>query len=177
MRRIKLVLAVATAGAALVAAGGCMDSQSADKTPTSAAAPALFNPCTSIPDDALRTAGVDPATRDSGIAGVPQSGFEICGWRGQQYSITVYSSARTVADYESRSDYGDFRDVTIAGRSGRQFRDQSGGAGHLACDVIFAAAQGSVQIELLNKASADNPPEPCSALQQAATALVPHLPK
>ncbi|WP_246010832.1 DUF3558 domain-containing protein [Nocardia mexicana] len=154
-----------------------MDNQPADKTTTSAPAPALFNPCTSIPDDALRAAGVDPATKDSGIAGVHQSGFEICGWRGQQYSITVYSSARTVADYESRSDYGDFRDVTIAGRAGRQFRDKSGGASHLACDVVFPAAQGSIQIELLNKASADNPPEPCAALNQAAGALVPHLPK
>ncbi|WP_246011667.1 DUF3558 domain-containing protein [Nocardia mexicana] len=154
-----------------------MDNQPSDKTSSSTPAPALFNPCTSIQDDALLAAGVDPATKDTGIAGVHQSGWEICGWMGQQYSITVYSSARTVADYEKRSDYRDFRDVTIAGRTGRQFRNQPGGASDLACDVVFPAAQGTIQIGLLNKASADNPPEPCAALKQAAEALISHLPK
>ncbi|MBB5912490.1 hypothetical protein BJY24_001357 [Nocardia transvalensis] len=153
-----------------------MDNNSTDKTPTTSAAPALFDPCTALPDDALRAAGVDPATKQIGAAGVHQSGWEICGWDAPQYSITVYSSARTVADYEKRPDYGDFKDVTFAGRAGRQFRSH-GGTDDLGCEVVFPTAQGTIQISLLNSAVLDNLPSPCTLLPETAAALVPYLPK
>ena len=62
----RVVFAVAAA-CALVAASGC----GADKvsvTGVSAGAEPAFDPCT-LPDDAVRAVGADPASRDPGIFG------------------------------------------------------------------------------------------------------------
>ncbi|MEV6323103.1 DUF3558 domain-containing protein [Nocardia sp. NPDC051787] len=145
---------------------------------TTAASPAraaLYNPCT-IPDDAIRAAGVDPASQESGIGGVPQSGWEICAWKGDQYAITVYSSARSIDDYRGKPGNVEFQNVTIARRAGEQFR-VAGGSKDLKCDVVFTTAQGSVQIALVNLPGVDGLPDPCKSLPAVAAQLIPHLPK
>ncbi|MGO4614696.1 DUF3558 domain-containing protein [Nocardia sp. 2YAB30] len=139
---------------------------------TSGAAAQLFDPCTGIPDTALTTAGLDPATKQVGVGGVKQPGWEICGWKGADYTLGVFSTSGTVAEFERRPGNVDFQDVTIAGRTGRQFR-VDGAAKDQMCDVLFPAAQGLLQLTLVNKTSAD----PCARLQSAGEAIVPALPK
>lgn len=137
----------------------------------------MFNPCTGIPDDVLRSAGVDPATEESGIAGVHQHGWEICSWNAKKYSITVYSTWRTVAEFEKKPGNVDFQDVTVAGRQGRQFR-VAGASKHLDCDVVFPTSQGGVlQLQILGNVSEDNPEDPCAVLYRAGESIVPVLPK
>ncbi|WP_280346721.1 DUF3558 domain-containing protein [Nocardia neocaledoniensis] len=168
--------AVLVAGLAVAGLAGCESGQSSSKGATTTARPALWNPCTEISDDVLRSAGVDPGTEEKGVAGVPQSGWEICGWEGQTYSLTIYTTNKSVADFEQKPGNVDFRDVTIAGRSGREFR-VTGASKELDCDVVFPAAQGIVQLQVLNRASLDNLTDPCTTLARVGENLVPIFPR
>ncbi|WP_330228886.1 DUF3558 domain-containing protein [Nocardia sp. NBC_00508] len=162
----------------LVASGAvaCGDTTSGTPTISTTAAKALFDPCTGIPDDALRAAGVNPATEEPGIAGVHQSGWEICGWKGSKYFITVYSTGRTVSEVESKPGNVEFKDVAVAGREGRQFRVE-GAAKYLECDVVFPASQGVLQLGVTNRAGQDDLEDPCTVLHRAGESIVPVLPR
>ncbi|MFE9327037.1 DUF3558 domain-containing protein [Nocardia sp. NPDC052278] len=167
------------AAAVLPGLVACGSSKSGDATPssgTSAAPVKLFDPCTQIPDDVLTAAGVKPSTKESGIAGVHQSGWEICGWKAPKYSITVFSTARPVSDFEQKPGNVDFHDTTVGGRSGRQFRVE-GGSKDLRCDVVLPAAQGVLQLMLVNNAALDNPEDPCVLLNRVGSSIVQVLPK
>lgn len=146
------------------------------RTTTDDKATGLWDPCTGIPDEALRASNVDAASRESGIAGIEQSGWKIGGWRGPVYAITVYSTARTVDQFENKPGNVDFADVTIAGRCGRRFR-AAGASKHLNCNVVFPAQQGVIQLQLLIRAVLDNPPEPCGLLARIGEILVPWFPE
>ncbi len=174
-RRIMLGLLV---GALATGVAGCGDTTNGSPTTGSGttAAQVLFNPCTGIPDDALRSAGVDPVTEEPGIAGVHQSGWEICSWRGSKYTITVFSTKRTVSEFERKPGNVEFQDVTVAGRQGRQFRVE-GASKYLDCDVLFPASQGVVQLRILNRAGMDGLEEPCTVLYRAGESIVPALPR
>ncbi|WP_281917450.1 DUF3558 domain-containing protein [Nocardia sputorum] len=173
-RRITLVLLIGALTAGVVA---CEDTTSGTPTTGSSttAAQVLFNPCTGIPDDALRAAGVDPATEESGIAGVHQSGWEICTWKNRRYHMTVFSTSRTVAEFEKKPGNVDFQNVTIAGRAGRQFRVE-GASKALDCDVVFPASQGVLQLRILNNAVLDDLENPCTILSRVGEVIVPVLP-
>ncbi|OXR42376.1 hypothetical protein B7C42_05575 [Nocardia cerradoensis] len=166
----------AAAICAALAAAGCSSTTEGTPTTTADKAADLWDPCTGIPDNALRAANVDPASKESGVGGIQQSGWKICGWRGPEYSITAYSTARSVDEFEHKPGNVDFTDVTIAGRSGRQFRVE-GASKQLDCNVVFPVQQGVVQLQVLGRASLDNPPEPCGVLARIGESIVPSFPK
>ncbi|WP_280363614.1 DUF3558 domain-containing protein [Nocardia abscessus] len=174
-RRIMLGLLV---GALATGVAGCGDTTNGSPTTGSSttAAQALFNPCTGIPDDVLRASGVDPASEEAGIAGVHQSGWEICAWDGPQYFITVYSTGRTVAEFERKPGNVEFKDVMVASRQGRQFK-VDGASKNLGCDVLFPASQGVVQLSILNRAGMDGLEDPCTVLYRVGERFVPVLPR
>jgi hypothetical protein len=171
------VLRLAAAAALAATLAACGTGTGTDSAPATSSAPVveLWNPC-SLPAEAVAAAGLDPASRESGIGGVEQSGWRICSWDGRAYSITVYSTGRSVADFETKPGNTDFRDVTVAGRTGRQFRVQNG-ATDLKCDYVFPARQGVLQVALLASAVIDHPADPCVSLRRAADAIVPALPQ
>ncbi len=172
--RIMLTLLV---GALATGAVGCGDTTNGSPTTGSSttAAQTLFNPCTGIPDDALRAGGVDPATEEVGVAGVPQSGWEICNWEGARYFISVFSTGRTVSEFEKKPGNVEFRDVTVAGRAGRQFKVE-GASKNLLCDVLFSTRHGVIQLRVSNKASIGSPEDPCATLYHVGDSLVPVFP-
>ncbi|RDI49368.1 DUF3558 domain-containing protein [Nocardia mexicana] len=169
---IFLLAAMVPAMAACNDGGGNGTSGSA----TATAEAKLWDPCTQIPDDALVRAGVDPKTEESGIAGVHQSGWEICNWKGKQYTLSVLSGKRTADEIVNKEGNVEQQDVVVAGRAGRQFR-VNGGTKDLTCDVVFPATQGAVELTLINRASLDNPENPCALLGRVGDQLVPILPK
>lgn len=170
--RLAIVLLAAVVPV-LAACNGADDGGSGSTT--SAAAVKLWDPCTQIPDDVLRKTGVDPATKESGIAGVHQSGWEICNWKGKQYTVNVLSGKRSVQEIENKDGNVDFRDVAFAGRQGRQFRVE-GASKNDTCDVVFPAAQGVFQVMISNSAIVDNPGDPCVTLGKVSEQLVPLFP-
>ncbi len=159
-----------------LAACGDESSGSPATTTTQAAAgtsSALFDPCTGIPDNALTSAGLDPASKQVGVGGVKQPGWEICGWKGADFTLGVFSNNSSVAEFERKPGNVDFQDITIAGRPGRQFRVDDAAKDQM-CDVLFPARQGLLQLTLVNKTAGQNP---CDRLTSVGEAIVPALPK
>lgn len=171
--RWKFVLVAAVIAPGLMA---CESSTSGSPTSVSAVPVQLFDPCTGIPDDNLRAAGVDPTSKDVGVAGVHQSGWEICGWTGAKYALTVYSTGRTTSEFEQKPGNVDFRDVTVAGRQGKEFRVE-GASKYLRCSIIFPAEQGILQLEVINKPSLSNHEDPCVLTSRIGAGIVPILPQ
>lgn len=176
MRRIAGV-AVAV-GAVLVAmTAGCSSTTGGTATTTTSdATAALWDPCTQIPDSALRAAQLDPSTKQSGIGGVEQHGWKICAWDSnpKKYAISVYSTAKAPAEIAGKSGNIGQKDVTIVGRTGTEFRSSGWDT---QCNVVFPAAQGAVQLQMLGRLSEDNPEDPCVMLARVGDAIVPLLPK
>ncbi|WP_159845631.1 DUF3558 domain-containing protein [Nocardia sp. CY41] len=133
----------------------------------------LFDPCTGIPDTALTSAGLDPASKQVGVGGVKQPGWEICGWKGADFTLGVFSNGMSVAEFERKPGNVDFQDVTIGGRTGRQFRVDDAAKDQM-CDVLFPARQGLLQLTLVNKTTDQNP---CERLATVGEAIVPTLPR
>ncbi|WP_040689191.1 DUF3558 domain-containing protein [Nocardia vinacea] len=174
--RLKLMLLAAAVLPGLAACGSSTSGSPSASSETSAAQVKLFDPCTQIADDVLTAAGVNPSAKESGVAGVHQSGWEICNWKGPKYSLGVFSSGRSMREIEQKQGNVEFQDVTIAGRQGRQFRVE-GASYDLMCDVVFTASQGIIELTLINNPVLDHPAPPCGLLQQAGAAIVPSLPK
>ncbi|MEU8899641.1 DUF3558 family protein [Nocardia sp. NPDC048505] len=141
---------------------------------TSTSTPAVWNPCTGIPDDALRAAGLLPATEDSGIPSRFGSGREVCRWFAPHisYAVTVYSTTETVTELER----WDAEDATIAGRTGRRLKD-AGASEHLNCLVAFPAQQGAVQLRVHVYRDSLDDDIPCRVLDLVAPPLMPVLPR
>ncbi|GEM33408.1 hypothetical protein NN3_44150 [Nocardia neocaledoniensis NBRC 108232] len=167
--------ALLVAGLAVAGLAGCESEQTSSQGSTTTAAPALWNPCTEIPDDVLRSAGVDPGTEEKGVGGHDQSGWEICAWDAPEYALTVYTTNKTVEQFEQKPGNTEFRNVTIAGRAGREFKVE-GASKDLGCDVVFPAQQGVVQLEILNSPLETGLEDPCVFLQRVGEVLVPILP-
>ncbi|WP_342801883.1 DUF3558 domain-containing protein [Nocardia sp. No.11] len=167
--------AVIVAGLAVVGLAGCDAGESSSNGATTTAKPVLWNPCTEISDGALTAAGVDPASEEKGVAGVPQSGWEICGWDGPTFAVTVYATNKTVDQFKFKPGNVDFHAVTIAGRTGEEFR-VDGASKKLDCNAVFPVAQGVVQLQILNRASLDGLTDPCVSLARVGETLVPTFP-
>ncbi|WP_245668686.1 DUF3558 domain-containing protein [Nocardia xishanensis] len=171
------MLALCAAVVLVPAVAGCEGAtEGTPTTSTSAAQVALWNPCTEVPDGLLRQIGVDPATEESGVAGVPQSGWEICSWNAAKYHVTVFSTKRTSEEIRNKPGNVEFQDVQIAGRDGTQYRVE-GASKRLTCDIVFPALQGAFSVKVGNNPADDHPDDPCSLANRAATMLVPRFPQ
>lgn len=178
-RRIKMMLLAGVVVPGIVACGGSTEGSPTAEggaSDASAAPVELWDPCTGISDEALKASGVEAASEEKGIAGADQDGWEICKWRSPRYSITVFSTARTVQEFEQKPGNVEFQDVTVAGRAGRQFKVE-GASKDLLCDVLFPARQGVVQLRVSSSAIVKEPDDPCQVLYRVGESIVPELPR
>ncbi|MGW0042512.1 DUF3558 domain-containing protein [Rhodococcus sp. NPDC003348] len=107
----------------------------------------VFSPCDDIPDDALRQIGVDPATEDRDILGVKQPRWNICGWQGDRYSLSVFATTYAVDDFRANERYEEFVDVDVNGRGGVGFREVADEKRE-GCDVAVPSAAGAVLVSI-----------------------------
>ncbi|WP_278262210.1 DUF3558 domain-containing protein [Nocardia sp. AG03] len=146
--------------------------------PTTGADPdaALWDPC-SLPDAALTAAGINTATREKDIAGVEFEGWKVCGWKDSatRYGFTVASGAHTIEEARARTDYTDFADLTIGPRPALRSRP-AGSAYEYSCYITVSVPHGLVDFDVLNRHSANNPPDPCVEVERLARAFVTYLP-
>ncbi|WP_249645118.1 DUF3558 domain-containing protein [Nocardia sputi] len=176
MGRRTTATVAALAGVVLVASGCESATNGTATTDTSAAAAALWDPCTQVPNSTLQQIGVRPDTKRSGVAGVEESGWKVCSWNNDDFNLGVSTTIHTVDDFKAKPDNIDFSDISIAGRDGVQHRRTSDRFNEL-CDLIFPANSGSYGVTISNRASAKNPVEPCSRARAAAAILVPTFPR
>lgn len=184
MGRRTMATVAALAGAMLVAAG-CDSGTNGTATPntttdTSAATAALWDPCTQVSDRTLREIGLDPSTKKSGVAGIEEPGFKVCGWydpsQPWNYSLDVWSTIHSVEDFKRKADNIDFSAITIGSRSGFKFRSKNYDPDE-ACDLIFPTSFGAVEVTVFNVSSKGRQVPPCDRATVAAEALLPTLPR
>ncbi|WP_378406892.1 DUF3558 domain-containing protein [Rhodococcus daqingensis] len=134
-----------------------------------------FDPCT-LPDDALREVGVDPATEDPDVFGVQASGWELCKWRGNQAFLVVFSTLRPIDEIKSNPKNTEFTPVTIGARDAVTYRETSD-TRRENCDVAFGTEGGSIMVRIVTKDPRYVLPNPCELAVSATTTLDPHLPR
>lgn len=124
--------AAVTAAGALVVLAGCTGGGSTEN-PASSSAPAsasttaeadIWDPC-SIPDPALREAGIKPESRSKEFP--PTDGWKICGWYytiAGWYGVDIYSAPVPMVKIKENKQNRDTKTVDVNGKEGFQFRDQ-----------------------------------------------------
>ncbi|MBC7302236.1 MAG: DUF3558 domain-containing protein [Nocardia sp.] len=157
--------AVATGGVVLAALVGC---SSAGQEPSEQKA--LFEPCTGVTAEALQQAGVDPATKIA--AGFAAAGWQTCEWTGATAYLRVFSTSRTIEEFEKESGTSAFTDYTVAGRTGRRL---AAAAAPTACDVLFSAEQGVIRMVVVNN-PVHQATDPCATLHHMGESIVPTFP-
>ncbi|NKV80807.1 DUF3558 domain-containing protein [Rhodococcus hoagii] len=93
--RVTAVIGLIGAGLLLAGCGSGTVSGDADAEGTAAGEP-VFSPCDDIPGEVVGALGVDPATEERDILGVKQPGWNVCGWRGSEYSVSIFATTRTL---------------------------------------------------------------------------------
>ncbi|MBF6226176.1 DUF3558 domain-containing protein [Nocardia abscessus] len=184
MGRRTTATVAALAGVVLVASG-CESGTNGTATPsttvdTSAATAALWDPCTQVPDQMLLKIGVDPSTKKSGVAGIEEPGFKVCGWydpsQPWNYSLDVWSTIHPVEDFRRKADNIDFSGITVGSRPGFKFRSVNYDPDE-ACDLIFPTSFGAVEVTVFNVSSKGRQVPPCDRATAAAEVLLPILPR
>ncbi|MET4613321.1 hypothetical protein ABIC28_004322 [Rhodococcus sp. PvR044] len=136
----------------------------------------VFSPCDDIPDEALRTVGVDPATESKDILGAKQPGWEICRWNGPEHILRVFSTVRTMDEVRSNEQNTDFAPLELGGRDAVSYREVADTARET-CDIAFASGGGTVLVRINTSLGDSRAEEPCAIALQTATELEPIVPR
>lgn len=182
MRRV----AIAAVIGAVLAAAGCssgesgtpaQDASTAVATPATAQTVTGFDPC-SLPAVDLASAGLNPATKQVGSAGVKFPGWDICTWLAEKpgwYTLQVYSTEEHTYDeaIHNTTLYKDPEPVTVAGHSATQLHSATA---ENDCTVMFDAAGGPVSFQVSAKPSADQPGDACTEAARISGALLEDVP-
>ncbi|MBF6338997.1 DUF3558 family protein [Nocardia abscessus] len=160
-------------GAVAIAAGWTVLAAEPHTAP--AAAPrASWDPCTRIPDDLLRAAGFEPASRRADVGAAPGPGWAACGWSNQTAALRVLAADATPVP-DDLSAAMERIDVTVGDRAAVRSRPL---ATDTACLLVFTTADNSqVRMRLDTRAAAMDRSMACDLLYAAATALAPALPR
>lgn len=169
---------------ALLAASACDATNEGTATPVSttdkaATTEALWDPC-QISTDVLTQIGVDASTKDTTISGVEKvEGWELCSWKDKpkrsNYTIGVWSTTHSIEEIKDDRNNTAYQDVTVAGRSGIQFRkahddDKS------ECYLAFPAEGQTQEISAYKSTLSEDSRDSCEIATVAAESLVPLFP-
>lgn len=171
------VIGLAAGCSATVDGGPAAEGQGAPKEET-----VEYNPCTDLTDEAIRAAGLDPATKST-VTDAPTGPvtWRMCQWSSTEgpYLVTVGSSVHTQEEVRKNPIVTGFQDTQVGSRPGLAFHDKDD-EDQLRCYVSFPSDHGVFNVIVnWHYSQKESMPEtpPCSLAQQHATELEPHLPK
>lgn len=123
MRVASILLAAVALVATVVGCGRDAGPASASPTPSGSNADP-WDPCT-IPDDAVRAAGLRTETKSNDPPTDLPPGWKICYWESSKgwYRLTIFSTSRLYEEVKSDRDNREGRDVKIGDKTGYQFGD------------------------------------------------------
>lgn len=183
VRRRSVVVTTVLCG--VLAVGGCSTTESGNAQPSTttdlaAATAALWDPCSEIPDATLSDLGLRASSAEPGILGADEPGWKICRWAEDEvpanFSMAVYSSVHTVDEIQAKPGNVEFNDVTVAGRSGLQYRDSVRDADEF-CLIAFPTTSGFIQVDAINRSAEAKQTPPCDRAHSFAEVLVPMFPE
>ncbi|MGO4203965.1 DUF3558 domain-containing protein [Rhodococcus sp. TAF43] len=173
---MRLVTVVGLISAGLVLAGCGSEAVSGDaETEGVAAGEPVFSPCDDIPDDVVRSLGVDPTTKERDIMGVKQPGWNICGWMGAGPSLSVFATNHSLDDVRANQKNTEFTPVDLEGRSGFSYREIAD-TDRRSCDVAVGTSGGAVLISVSYLGVDAVVEDPCVIATRATRGLVGYLP-
>lgn len=167
--RVKVVVGGLICTGLLVAGCGTVSGQAEPENPTFSQ-PA-FNPCDDIPDDAIRSIGLDPGTEDRDILGVNQPGWNLCAWNNTSEFVTVYAGSYALGDIRRNGDFTEFTDIDLDGQHALEFKtvaDTRGERCYVAVDARFGVTMVSAMVTSSSRVG------PCDYVRDAATVLIPY---
>ncbi|WP_432421116.1 DUF3558 domain-containing protein [Nocardia cyriacigeorgica] len=158
---------------------GSEPGNSAASTTSQSADAGLWDPC-GLPESALSAEGMDPASKESGIADVDftDAGWNICQWKATAgwYRLAVLAGPPSLDEVEARPDYAEYTPTTVGARRGVQFR--SPGATHdLMCYLAVEIPNGTVTFRASARASVGAKEDMCTVVGQHASGLASFLPE
>lgn len=169
---VAIVAAVGVLGTA--GCGSASVEGQAETTKPEAGEPA-FDPC-SIPDDAVRAAGMDPTSESREIFDVKQPGWSLCNWNGANQMITIFATARSLDEIQANERFVDFTPVDLGDRSAFTFREVSD-TDNQYCDVVFNAGTDTVMIKSGYFTNQTPPEGPCPLAIRNAQIFEPTIPR
>ncbi|RVW08243.1 DUF3558 domain-containing protein [Prescottella agglutinans] len=176
---MRVAAVVGLVGAGLLLAGCGSGDVAGNAAPVDGTAKeSVFNPCDDIPDEVVNALAVDLATEERDIIGVKQPGWNVCGWRGSEYSLSVFATTRTLDEVRTNDRNEDFAPVDLDGRSAFTYREVTNVARD-SCDVAMGSADGAVLVSIgfhvLTPPSGPN--EPCEIAVEAARSISQYVPR
>ncbi|TQF65772.1 DUF3558 domain-containing protein [Rhodococcus spelaei] len=174
---MRVQVMVGVVGAALLLAGcgsGAVDGK-ADAVGAAAGEP-VFSPCDDIPDDALQAVGVDPATASRDIQGVKQPGWNICGWRGQGYTLSVFATTRTFEEVRLNPRNTNFEAVQVGSREAVSYQEVGDHRAEL-CDIALRTETGAVLVRAILNTADSTSEDRCAIALRSARGLEPYVPR
>ncbi|MBF6140367.1 DUF3558 domain-containing protein [Nocardia farcinica] len=137
-----------------------------------------FNPCTDLPDDVLRSTGVDPSTKRVTTDAAGSSSWRICNWEAIDlpYYLSVASTSHTQEESRNNPKLTGFRDITIGPRQALIYQDKVDSRGNI-CYVSLPAAQGMFEVAASWRTSQPITADRCELAVEHAKDLEPVLPK
>ncbi|MGW0326992.1 DUF3558 domain-containing protein [Nocardia sp. NPDC003183] len=183
VRRRSVVVSAVLCG--VLALAGCSSTESGNAQPSASAdlsadTAALWDPCSQISDSTLAGLGLDVVSERSGILGAEEPGWKICLWDEAEfppnYGASVATTVHTLDEVRAKPNNIEFKDVTVAGRQGVQFRQSNYDADE-ECNFVFPTSSGSAQFGIINTTSKSKTVAPCDRIRPIAEAVVPNIPK
>jgi hypothetical protein len=129
----------------------------------------VFSPCDDIPDEALRSVGVDPA-------GVKQPGWKICSWNKGPQFLGVFATTRSMDEVRANKNNEEFTQVSVGDRRGMTYREVAD-TDRRSCDVAIESGNGVVLIQMSTLGRDPLVEEPCAAATRAASVLLLYVPE
>ncbi|MFI9403474.1 DUF3558 domain-containing protein [Nocardia sp. NPDC052316] len=142
---------------------------------------AIWDPCTQLPDDALRAGELSPETRTKDAAGVDPTGWQVCGWRSSArwYTLTVLSGEPSLQQVQGRRDFENFTPLTVGGRPALRLSfvgDDKGLDCGVAVEVPQGKIQGTVAFLVTTRYSVGKLGDPCEQATRHASEFAKYLP-
>ncbi|MEU7141303.1 DUF3558 domain-containing protein [Nocardia sp. NPDC046473] len=142
---------------------------------------AIWDPCTQLPDDALRAGELSPDTRTKDLVGIDPTGWQVCSWRSSArwYTLAVLSGEPTLQQFQDRKDFENFTPLTVGGRPSLRF-SFVGDDKQLDCGVAVEVPQGKVKgtvgFLVTTRYSVGRLGDPCEQATRHANEFAKYLP-
>ncbi|WP_430335055.1 DUF3558 domain-containing protein [Rhodococcus sp. ACT016] len=148
----------------------------AETTKPEAGEPA-FDPC-SIPDEALRAIGVDPASEERDIMDVKQPGWSLCSWNkpDRAFYVTIFATGMPLDAVLTSERFTDATPIDLAGRKAFTVREKSDTRNEH-CDVVLAAGPDTLMLQADYGKGLPPSESPCPLAIKNAQLLEPSLPR
>ncbi|NEW48171.1 DUF3558 domain-containing protein [Nocardia cyriacigeorgica] len=139
----------------------------------------LWDPC-ALPESALTSMGVDPSSKDAGIAEVDftDAGWKICGWKSTAgwYDLTIFSGTPTLEEVKARPTFTNYTAKTVGSHPATQYVPV-GATRNLECATAIELQQGVVMVNVLARASKGALEDPCVVVDRHTAGLAEYLPE